>query len=97
MTNPQTTTAAWPTCLDCGSTRLWPSGRCMGGCAGELVEVGQTKHGYTLWREDNRAGGHRYWCNSIDGGVIVWDTCLASRDELETAMRIEREFERGER
>lgn len=55
-----------------------------------LVEVGRTSRGYTLYREPNEAGGHRYWSDAIGGGVAIWDTCLASADELETAIRIER-------
>ena len=62
-----------------------------------LEEVGQTSRGYRLYREPNGAGGHRYWSDSIGGGVVIYDTCLASREELELALKIEGEFERGER
>jgi hypothetical protein len=57
-----------------------------------MEEVGQTSRGYRIYREPNGAGGHRYWSDAIGGGVIVWDTCLASREEIETAFRIEEEF-----
>ena len=62
-----------------------------------LIEVGETSRGYTLWRQENGAGGHRYWSDSIGGGVVIYDTCLASQEELELAIKIEGEFERGER
>jgi hypothetical protein len=44
--------------------------------AAPLIEVGTTPRGYTLYRQENRAGGHTYWCNDIGGGRVVWDTCL---------------------
>lgn len=43
---------------------------------GPLVEVGTTPSGYTLYRQENNAGGHTYWCDDIGGGRVVWDTCL---------------------
>lgn len=46
---------------------------------------------FKLYREENGAGGHRYWSDSIGGGVIVWDTCLSSEEELMTAMKCEKE------
>lgn len=56
-----------------------------------LEEVGKTSRGYTIFREPNGAGGHRYWSDAIGGGVVVWDTCLVSREELELALKIERD------
>jgi hypothetical protein len=41
-----------------------------------LVEVGMTAGGYTLYCQENPAGGHTYWCNDVGGGRVVWDTCL---------------------
>ena len=41
-----------------------------------LEEVCLTPGGYTLFREPNGAGGHRYWSDEGGGGVMVWDTCL---------------------
>ena len=41
-----------------------------------LVEVCELPNGYMLYRQENRAGGHTYWSDEIDGGVIVYDTCL---------------------
>ena len=32
----------------------------------------------------------------FNGGVVIYDTCLASREELELCLQIEGEFERGE-
>lgn len=65
--------------------------------AGRLVEVGETSRGYRIYREPNEAGGHRYWSDAIGGGAVIYDTSIASREELELALRIEGEFERGER
>ena len=62
-----------------------------------LIEVGQTSRGDRIYREANNVGGHRYWSDSIGGGVVIYDTCLASREELELAIKIEQEFEHGER
>ena len=65
--------------------------------AAPMIEVGVTSRGSRLYRQQNGAGGHSYWSDSIGGGVIIYDTCLAAREELEMALRIEGEFERGER
>lgn len=56
----------------------------------QLVEVGQTPRGYTLFRERNEVGGHRYWSDEIGGGVCVWDTSLAGIETLEACIAIER-------
>jgi hypothetical protein len=48
-------------------------------------------NGYTIYREENEAGGHRYWSDSIGGGVVIWDTCLSSIEELELVIRLEKE------
>jgi len=62
-----------------------------------IVEVGQTSRGYRIYREPNGAGGHRYWSDAIGGGVVIYDTCLASPEEIKLALKIEGEYERGER
>ena len=54
--------------------------------------IGTTPQGYTIWKESNGVGGHRYWSDAIGGGVCVWDTCLASIDELEYCIQQEKEF-----
>jgi hypothetical protein len=59
----------------------------------ELEEIGQTASGYTIWCKPNKAGGHTYWSDSIGGGVIIWDTCLASEEELLFCMNHERSAE----
>lgn len=56
-----------------------------------LEEVGRTPGGHTIFREPNGCGGYRYWSDAIGGGVVIWDTCLASIEELMTAIRIEME------
>ncbi len=61
-----------------------------------MEEIGRTEHGYTIWREPNEAGGHRYWSDSIGGGVVIWDTCLASEEELLFAIKAERKANGGE-
>ena len=60
----------------------------------EMIEVGETSRGCKLYRQPNNAGGHTYWSDAIGGGVVVWDTCLVSREELELAMKIEAELAR---
>jgi len=47
-----------------------------------MDEIGRTAQGYTIWREPNSIGGHRYWSDSIGGGVVVWDTSMVSAEEL---------------
>lgn len=64
---------------------------------GKLEHVTNTPHGYGIYREPNGAGGHRYWSDAIGGGVMVWDTCLASEDELLTCMVEERRRIEAER
>lgn len=56
---------------------------------GSLEEVGTTERGYTIFREVNEVGGHRYWSDEIGGGVCVWDTCLADAGTLRECLRIE--------
>jgi hypothetical protein len=63
--------------------------------SGELEEIACTARGYTIYREPNGAGGHRYWSDSIGGGVVIWDTCLASTEDLGFAMDYEAKV-RGE-
>lgn len=55
----------------------------------ELVEVGRTSRGYTIYRKENGAGGHTYWSDEIGGGVVVWDTSLVDPDSIILAMNIE--------
>lgn len=47
-------------------------------------------NGTAIWREENEVGGHRYWSDAIGGGVAIWDTCLASIEELEAAIEYEK-------
>lgn len=51
-----------------------------------LEEVCLTPGGYTLFREPNGAGGHRYWSDEVGGGVMVWDTCLVCSNTLLAAI-----------
>lgn len=56
-----------------------------------MEKIGETSRGYCLYIEPNEVGGHRYWSDSIGGGVFIWDTSLASIEELEKAIKYERE------
>lgn len=56
---------------------------------GSLEEVGTTDRGYTIFREVNEVGGHRYWSDEIGGGVVAWDTCLVDAGTLRECLRIE--------
>lgn len=58
-----------------------------------MVEVGRTARGYTIWREPNGVGGHRYWSDAIGGGAMIWDTCIASIEELEFCIQKEKELQ----
>jgi len=60
---------------------------------GKLREVGRTPRGYTIYVQTNEIGSNRYWSDSIGGGVVVWDTALASEEELLFAMKAERNAE----
>ncbi len=55
-----------------------------------MTEVGQTPTGYTIFVEDNGVGGRRYWTDSIGGGAVIWDTSIASEEELLYAIAAER-------
>jgi hypothetical protein len=48
----------------------------------QLEKIGETSRGYYIYREPNQAGGHTYWSDSIGGGVVLWDTCLGSIEEM---------------
>lgn len=54
-----------------------------------MKEVAQDSRGNVLYVEDNAAGGRTYWSDEIGGGVIVWDTCLVSKEMLELAIKME--------
>lgn len=54
-----------------------------------MIEVGKTSRGYTIWKQDNEVGGLRYWSDSIGGGVMIWDTALASIEELQFCIALE--------
>lgn len=47
--------------------------------------------GNQIFVEENEVGGHRYWSDSIGGGVVIWDTSLASEEELRLAIKAERQ------
>lgn len=49
-------------------------------------EVCELPNGYTLFREENGVGGHTYWCDDVDGGVMVWDTSLTDSSTLLAAI-----------
>jgi len=55
-----------------------------------LEEVGTTDRGYTIYRQVNEVGGHRYWSDEIGGGVVAWDTCLVDAGTLHECLRIEK-------
>lgn len=54
-----------------------------------LEEVGRTFRGYTIFREPNEVGGHRYWSDEVGGGVVAWDTSLVSTETLAACVAIE--------
>ena len=56
-----------------------------------MGHIGTTSRGYMIYREPNEAGGHRYWSDAIGGGVVIWDTCLASIEEVELVLKYEKE------
>ena len=58
-------------------------------------EIGETKSGYHIYKEPNEVGGHRYISDAIGGGVVIWDTCLASIEELEYCIAKEKEANAG--
>ena len=53
--------------------------------------IGETSRGYTIFRQLNIMGSYRYWSDAIGGGVEIWDTALASIEELEFAIKYEKE------
>lgn len=56
----------------------------------ELIWWAETKEGCTIYREENKVGGARYWSDEIGGGVIVWDTCLVSPETLRQVLELEK-------
>jgi hypothetical protein len=51
--------------------------------------IGTDSRGNNIYREPNEAGGHRYWTDSIGGGAVIWDTSIASKEELLIALSYE--------
>lgn len=48
----------------------------------EIEKIGETSRGYYIYRKPNDVGGYTYWSDSVGGGVMIWDTCLVSAEEL---------------
>jgi hypothetical protein len=61
-----------------------------------MTEVCRLPNGYTLYRESNGVGGHRYWSDEVGGGVMLWDTCLIDVSTLLAAIVEEQRFKRLE-
>ena len=57
--------------------------------ASTLAEIMPLPGGFTLYRQENGVGGHIYLSDSIQGGVVVWDTCLVTQTELLAALSCE--------
>ena len=55
-----------------------------------VKEIVEDSRGNRLYIEPNEVGGHRYWSDEIGGGVVIWDTALASIEMLELAIKYER-------
>ncbi len=55
-----------------------------------LEEIAEDSRGSRLYIEPNGVGGHRYWSDDIGGGVVIWDTALASIEMLELAIEHEK-------
>lgn len=55
----------------------------------DLVKTADLANGYTLYVQDNGAGGQTYWSDEIPGGVMVWDTSLVPQETLITALASE--------
>jgi len=64
---------------------------------GPLEEIGRTARGYTIWRQRNGAGGHTYWSDSIGGGVVIYDSCLASEEEVLFCLEADRKLRAEEK
>ena len=58
-----------------------------------LEQVAEDSRGNRLYVEPNEVGGHRYLSDDIGGGVVIWDTSLASIEMLELAIKHEKEME----
>ena len=56
----------------------------------ETKALGTAPNGYTLFCEPNECGGFRYYSDEINGGVLVWDTCLVSEFTLLLAINDDR-------
>ncbi len=55
-----------------------------------LEQIAGDARGNRLYVEMNGVGGHRYWSDDIGGGVVIWDTNLASIEMLELAIAHEK-------
>lgn len=66
-----------------------PAPKITGRTGENFREVGKTPRGYTIFVEDNEAGGHTYYSDEIGGGVMVWDTALIARESIEFAFNVE--------
>jgi hypothetical protein len=63
----------------------------------DLTEVGSTPDRRVFFYvENNEVGGRRYWLDSLGEGVMVWDTSLASPEEMRICLDIEMRLQREE-
>lgn len=51
-----------------------------------VEDLGILYNGCHLYRKPNEVGGHIYFSDEIGGGVMVWDTALASEGTLLAAI-----------
>ncbi len=58
--------------------------------------IAEDSRGNHLYIEPNKVGGHRYWSDDIGGGVVIWDTALASIEMLELALVHEKQRQKKE-
>lgn len=56
-----------------------------------MKHIASDSRGNRLYVERNKVGGNTYWSDEIGNGVIVWDTCLVSKEMLQLAIKCEGE------
>jgi hypothetical protein len=59
-----------------------------------MKEIALDSRGNTLYVGTNLAGGRTYYSDEIGGGVVVWDTCLVSKEMLKLAISAEEKYEK---
>ena len=63
----------------------------------KMTKIHEMPNGTWLYRKANECGGYAYYSDSIGGGVMLFDTCLHSFEELEFCIQYDRDHRKDDK